>query len=339
MRQIFIVIFFLAISPIAFAQSYSEYLTATKKHLKNGNKEMARTTYNIYKELSGKKDPYVESQLNPSKTQNPSKSSAAKAPAKKANNVKTPAKQASKSQGKLSTQTFTVNGVSFQMVHVQGGTFRMGSNDSDAYDDEKPVHSVTLSDYYIGETEVTQQLWYAVMGNNPSYFTGNSQRPVEQVSWDDCQTFIRKLNALTGKKFRLPTEAEWEYAARGGNRSRGFKYSGSNSLSEVAWYDVNSYDKGSSHPDYGTHPVKQKSSNELGLYDMSGNVWEWCQDWFDSQYYSKSPSYNPTGPTTGSRRVYRGGGWISYARYCRVAFRCSYSPDFRRNRLGLRLAL
>ncbi len=160
----------------------------------------------------------------------------------------------------------------------------------DAYGDEKPAHSVTLGDYYIGKFEVTQELWEAVMGSNPSYFKG-SNLPVEQVSWDDCQTFIRKLNSLTGKNFRLPTEAEWEYTARGGNRSKGYKYSGSNNISDVAWYWENSGDRVlSGEWDYDkiknnncrTHPVGMKSPNELGIYDMSGNVYEWCQDWYGS---------------------------------------------------------
>ena len=228
-------------------------------------------------------------------------------------------------------QRFTVNGVSFEMVPVEGGTFTMGGTaeqGSDADEDEKPTHQVTLSSYMIGKTEVTQELWQAVMGNNPSYFKG-SNLPVEQVSWEDCQAFITKLNALTGKNFRLPTEAEWEYAARGGNKSRGFKYSGSNTLSNVAWYGDNSADK--------THPVATKAPNELGIYDMSGNVWEWCSDWYGS--YSSSSQYNPTGPNSGSRRVYRGGSWYYYARSCRVSFRNSDNPTYRYDILGLRLAL
>ena len=236
--------------------------------------------------------------------------------------------------------TFTVNGVSFNMIAVKGGTFTMGATSeqgSDAYDDEKPTHQVTLSDYCIGETEVTQELWQAVMGSNPSYFTGNLQRPVEYVTWNDCQEFIKKLNQLTGKTFRLPTEAEWEYAARGGSQSQGYKYAGSNTLGDVGWYDVNSYNKGSSHPDYGTHPVGQKQANELGLYDMSGNVGEWCQDWYDS--YSSSPQTNPTGPSSGSNRVSRGGCWINGARYCRVSNRSRSTPAYGSGHLGLRLAL
>ncbi|MBQ6422306.1 MAG: formylglycine-generating enzyme family protein [Prevotella sp.] len=231
-----------------------------------------------------------------------------------------------------SNKTFTVGGVSFTMVYVQGGTFTMGATreqGSDAYDWEKPSHSVTLSSYHIGETEVTQALWQAVMGSNPSKFTGDSRRPVEQVSWEDCQMFISKLNSLTGQHFRLPTEAQWEYAARGGSKSRGYKYSGSNDVGSVAWY----YDNSSST----THPVKTKSPNELGLYDMSGNVWEWCQDWYGS--YSSGSQTNPTGAFSGSYRVYRGGGWRSGARCCRVSYRNGYAPSYRISSLGLRLAL
>ena len=228
-------------------------------------------------------------------------------------------------------KTYTANGVSFTMKPVAGGVFTMGatSEQQSPESDEKPTHTVTLSDYYIGETEVTQELWAAVMGNNPSYFTGNMQRPVECVSWEDCQTFIQKLNRLTGANFRLPTEAEWEFAARGGRSSRGYQYSGSSNLGDVAWYDDNSSNT--------THPVKTKSPNELGIYDMSGNVWEWCSDWFGS--YSSSSQTNPKGPSTGSGRVCRGGGWNGSARYCRSAFRNYYTPSFRDNGLGLRLVL
>lgn len=227
---------------------------------------------------------------------------------------------------------YSVNGVSFTMVAVEGGTFTMGATSeqgSDAYDNEKPAHQVTLSDYYIGETEVTQELWQAVMGSNPSYFTGNLQRPVECVSWDDCQTFISKLNNLTGENFCLPTEAEWEYAARGGNASEGYKYSGSNTIGDVAWCLDNSSE---------THPVKTKQANELGIYDMSGNVWEWCADRYSSSYYASSPLDNPVGPSSGSDRVLRGGSWRSFAVGCRVARRSYDYPDFRYDNFGLRLA-
>ncbi len=234
-------------------------------------------------------------------------------------------------------QTFTVNGVSFTMVRVEGGTFTMGAEQgSDADSDEKPAHQVTLSTYSIGETEVTQELWQAVMGSNPSNFKG-AKRPVESVSWDDCQEFIKKLNENTGKTFRLPTEAEWEYAARGGSKSKGFKYAGSNSIETVAWYIRNSYDKGKSSTDYGTHNVAQKQPNELGLYDMSGNVWEWCSDWHGS--YSSGSQMNPQGANSGRSRQNRGGSWYSIAGRCRSSCRNSGPPDFRLNFLGLRLVL
>ena len=258
----------------------------------------------------------------------------------------------------VSTQTFTVNGVSFTMVGVQGGTFTMGATaeqGSDAYDWEKPAHQVTLSSFSIGQTEVTQALWVAVMGSNPSWFNGygnsdygsyhssydygtNLQRPVEWVSWDDCQEFITKLNQLTGKQFRLPTEAEWEYAARGGNRSKGYKYAGSNSVGDVAWYWDNIPSQSSGTSGYGTQTVGTKQANELGLYDMSGNVLEWCQDWYGS--YSSDAQNNPTGPSSGSYRVYRGGSWGPDARCCRVSARYYDAPEYRSNYdgLGFRLA-
>ena len=228
-------------------------------------------------------------------------------------------------------ETFTVKGVSFNMVRVDGGTFTMGatSEQQSPDSDEKPAHQVTLSSYSIGETEVTQALWQAVMGSNPSHFKGNNL-PVESVSWYDCQTFISKLNEMTGKRFRLPTEAEWEYAARGGSKSRGYKYSGSNNIDDVAWYTTTTNGK-------GTCSVKTKRPNELGLYDMSGNVWEWCQDRYSS--YSSDSQTNPTGPERGSNRVYRGGSWLSYAGLCRVANRHGLTPGIRSDFLGLRLAL
>jgi len=225
-------------------------------------------------------------------------------------------------------EVFTVNGVSFQMVTVTGGTFQMGSASGNSY--EQPVHDVKLNDFAIGQTEVTQELWEAVMGTNPSNFRG-SKLPVEKVSWNDCQTFITKLNQLTGKTFRLPTEAEWEFAARGGNQSNGYTYSGSNTIDDVAWYSDNSESK--------THVVATKAPNELGLYDMTGNVWEWCQDWYGSDYYSSSVINNPTGPTSGSYRVLRGGSWDYIDTRCRVANRGYGAPTSSVYRIGLRLAL
>ena len=217
------------------------------------------------------------------------------------------------------------------MVKVEGGTFTMGATSEqggDAWYTEKPTHSVTLSGYYLCKYEVTQALWQAVMGKNPSSFKGHDL-PVERVSWNDCQTFISRLNNLTGKKFRLPTEAEWEYAARGGNRSRGCKYSGSNNLFDVAWFNNNSGSK--------THPIGSKNPNELGLYDMSGNVWEWCSDGYES--YNSSSQTNPTGSPLGIIRVFRGGSWSFGARYCRSSYRSGNAPDDFHDNLGLRLAL
>ena len=227
--------------------------------------------------------------------------------------------------------SLTVNGVSFEMVYVEGGSFDMGATSeqgSDAENDEKPVHRVTLSDYYIGECEVTQEMWEAVMGSNPSNFKG-AQNPVERVSWNDCQNFIKKLNSLTGRTFRLPTEAEWEYAARGGNQSRHYKYSGSNNIFDVAWYDNNSGDR--------THAVGTKSPNELGICDMIGNVYEWCSDWYGT--YSAGVQTNPQGPSSGSNRVLRGGSWLNYARYCRVSKRIYLGPGSSYIGNGLRLVL
>ncbi len=230
------------------------------------------------------------------------------------------------------TQTITVNGVSFKMVPVESGTFMMGATaeqGDDAYNDEKPVHEVTLSSFYIGQTEVTQALWQAVMGSNPSYFADDPNRPVEMVSWNDCQEFITQLNQMTGKQFRMPTEAEWEYAARGGNKSEGYKYSGSNDIDAVAWYEDNS--------DAMSHVVATKAPNELGIYDMTGNVWEWVQDWYAR--YSAEAQIDPTGPETGTQRVFRGGSWYSSARLGRVSYRDVENMTNSYNRLGLRLVL
>ena len=223
------------------------------------------------------------------------------------------------------------DGICIEMVKVEAGSFDMGATPGmkNPYKDEKPVHRVTLTNnYYIGKYEVTQALWQVVMGSNPSNFKGDNL-PVEMVSWNDCQDFISKLNSLTGKRFRLPTEAEWEYAARGGKKSRGYQYSGSNTLGDVAWYKDNSGSK--------THAVGTKQPNELGIYDMTGNVWECCQDWNGS--YSSSPQTNPTGAVSGSFRVNRGGSWYYSARFCRTSFRYYRTPFTRYDSLGLRLVL
>ena len=224
------------------------------------------------------------------------------------------------------------NGINIEMVKVEAGSFKMGATPEMEHpygNYEKPVHRVTLTNnYYIGKYEVTQALWKTVMGNKSSRFKGDNL-PVEKVSWNDCQKFISKLNKLTGKSFRLPSEAEWEYAARGGNKSRGYQYSGSNTIGDVAWYEGNS--------SFMTHAVGTKQPNELGIYDMTGNVWEWCQDWYD--IYSSSPQTNPTGAVSGSCRVNRGGSWNCLARSCRCSCRFDGTPDFRNGDLGLRLVL
>ena len=264
------------------------------------------------------------------KKQKQSSSSASSGKSKKSSSSRL-SRQSSSGGMSQAQKDSIIQQVIYDMVWVEGGTFTMGATSeqgNDAYGDEKPAHQVTLSGFYICKYEVTQALWLAVMGENPSGFKGDARRPVECVSWNDCQKFITKLNQLTGKRFRLPTEAEWEYAARGGNLSCGYKYAGSDNLGSVAWYKDNS---GST-----THPVGQKSPNELGLYDMSGNVWEWCQDCFDR--YSSASQTNPTGPSSGYP-VCRGGTWSQDANCSRVSLRNCVTTSYTSNRCGLRLAL
>ena len=233
--------------------------------------------------------------------------------------------------------------LSFKMIHIEEGIFDMGSND---YADEKPIHKVKLSEFWLCEVPVTQALWTAVMGTNPSYFKGEN-RPVEQASWNDImdkkQGFLTKINKNServrprGSLYRLPTEAEWEYAARGGKYAEAFsfKYSGSDKLEEVAWYSKNSHGE--------TKPVGLKTPNSLGLYDMSGNVWEWCEDTYDSDFYKKCEKKgvveNPCNREQGTDRVDRGGSWNYDAGSCRPTLRYDYSPSYRSNNLGFRLVL
>ncbi|MCQ2975313.1 MAG: formylglycine-generating enzyme family protein [Bacteroidales bacterium] len=268
-------------------------------------------------------------------------------------------------------ETFTVNGVEFDMVKVEHGSFQMGATpEQGSYVEkiEKPVHTVILTnDFYIGRFEVTQKLWKAVMGNdnNPSTFKGNNRHrcrlpilkfvndssnyndrklkfmfvenltningdelPVNNVSWNDAQEFITKLNNLTGKKFRLPTEAEWEFSARGGNKSKGYRYSGGNSITKIAWYDYNSR--------YHPHPVGQKNPNELGIYDMSGNISEWCEDTWN--FYSDSTQTNPINKN-GNFNIFRGNSWHESSDYIHISYRYYFKPDEHYDFLGFRLAL
>ena len=228
---------------------------------------------------------------------------------------------------KKENRTFNVGGVEFTMVYVEGGTFMMGSDDEEAWNVEKPVHKVTLSDYWIGQTEVTQELWQAVMGGNPSRFKGGCL-PAEEITWYDCQEFVGILNKITGENFSLPTEAQWEYAARGGRYSKGYKYSGGNDVYAVAWFDHNTSKK--------TRSVGITQPNELGIYDMSGNVSEWCSDWFGN--YSSDDVTDPAGPSFGTDRVIRGGCWRTNDTLgCRSTFR--YYSASKQEFIGLRLAL
>jgi formylglycine-generating enzyme required for sulfatase activity len=223
------------------------------------------------------------------------------------------------------------------MVYVKGGTFKMGSEDREALADEKPAMEVQLSSFFIGKFEVTQELWRYIMGHNPSHFQNCPECPVEQVSWDEVQIFLQKINAATGKFYRLPTEAEWEYAARGGIKRKGFRYSGSNDPSAVGW---NNYNSDTSNFGNKPHPVGQQRPNELGLYDMSGNVWEWCNDWYSERYHRTQPDFevNPQGPPLGEYRVFRGGAWNSTPVSCRVAKRGKLLPMYHDDILGFRLA-
>ena len=234
-----------------------------------------------------------------------------------------------KSSNSENTITIKAGTQSINMVFVEEGSFRMGKIVKQNFnDDREKEHKVSLSSFYIGETEVTQELWEYVMGYNPSEFKSKNS-PVEKVSWDECQLFIKKLNQLTNLKFRLPTEAEWEYAAQGGNRSKGYVFSGSNNINEVAWFV--------STTGRSTCDVKRKKPNELGVYDMSGNVQEWCQDWYE--HYSAKSVKNPKGPKEGVLRVFRGGGWNLLSDFCTVVNREYARPDTKRDNLGLRLAL
>ena len=235
------------------------------------------------------------------------------------------------------------------MVYVEGGTFMMGATEeqgNDVWPNETPVHEIRLDGFYIGKFEVTQAQWKAVMGtaladmvaqNDWSAYGLGDNVPMYDVSWHDAVAFCARLSEVTGKTYRLPTEAEWEYAARGGQNAEGTRYAGSDDIDEVAWHEGNSWSLGSEHPDFCVHAVGQKRPNGLGLYDMSGNVWEWCQDWYGEDYYASSPAFNPPGPVNGALRVSRGGSWCSDERYCRVSFRDNANPGIWARNLGFRV--
>ena len=226
-----------------------------------------------------------------------------------------------------------LSGISFDMVYIKGGIFGMGS-EKKSFWQEYPIHQVRLDNFYIGIYPVTQAVWKAVMGteNNPSYFQGD-RRPVKSITWHQAQEFMQMLNQRSDKSYRLPTEAEWEYVARGGPLSEGFIYAGSNKLWEVGSYAENSYKE--------TKAVGQKRPNELGLYDMSGNVWKWCQDWFLEEYYEECAKHgivkNPQDPDESDTRVIRGGSWINNSENCRTIFQHDHFPAVQDNYLGFRL--
>jgi len=244
--------------------------------------------------------------------------------------------------------TFSVNNISFEMIFVEGGEFVMGctQEQSDCFNNEKPAHKVSLSDFYMAKYPITQKLWYVVMGSSIQQQRSLSERntlcgegddyPMYFINYEECEAFCTKLNKLLsdklpeGYKFKLPTEAQWEHAARGGRRSNGYRYSGGNGLNNFAW----NYDNSNKT----THSVGKKMPNELGIYDMSGNVWEWCSDWYDVNYYGISPLIDPKGPDSGTLRVMRGGAWNEPAARCRVSNRGS-SASYRLNRIGFRICL
>lgn len=240
-------------------------------------------------------------------------------------------------------KVFEVNGVVFRMTYIKGGSFTMGATSehrTEAFDDELPTHQVTLKSFYMAQTEVTQSLWKAVMGESCTPTADTMRRwneknglgdyyPAYYVSWDDCKSFIARLNSVTGERFSMPTEAQWEYAARGGKFRKSFRYSGGDTIDEVAWYYNNSGN--------ALHPVASKYPNSLGLYDMTGSVWEWCSDWYAP--YQGSSQTNPAGPSSGEERVNRGGGWKDFQRSCHISTRSANSPDESYPDLGLRLVL
>lgn len=313
MKSIFVACFVLLSVLNISAENYKEYLEASRNHIKNGNIEKAESCYVIYVKMTGKIDVEIEHLL---------KEYSAKEAEEK---PKPPFKDPDNVLG------FAINGVWLDFVYVDGGTFIMGATEEqglDAYDVEKPAHKVKVDDFMISQTEVTQGLWIAVMGEPPTYYMGDDY-PVVGVSWNVCQVFLNRLSSMTGGIYRLPTEAEWEYAARGGNISYGFKYSGSNNPQNVACYNENSSDI--------PNKVKSKAPNELGIYDMSGNVAEWCQDWWAD--YTSDYSDNPCGPSNGEWKIIRGGAYSHSESCCRVSDRDYRPTDYAPNYSGFRICV
>ena len=327
----------------AMAQCYQPTIIAAREAENSGNYQRAAT---LYKEAQGCYDGTSQQKAAAKAAEARCRKALEPKPSKPTEPSTTPPK---KPEPKVSVshyssgsnEVFTVGNVTFKMVWVEGGTFTMGctpEQGGDCWDSELPAHSVTLDGYYMGETEVTQALWTAVMGTTvrqqrdkadqswPLSGEGNNY-PMYYVSYDEAVQFTQKLSQLTGCTFSLPTEAEWEYAARGGSKSRGYKYAGSDDVDAVAWCDGNS--------GYQTHPVAQKAANELGLYDMSGNVHEWCSDWYGG--YSSGAQRNPTGPGSGAFRVLRDDSWSTYAKSYRVSSRSLNDPTLRSFFGGFRL--
>lgn len=351
MKKYFLLIVMVMAAGVARGQYSNTWLRMADSCLKAGNCNCAKGAYQTYQAIEGKNNSGIERRI-----------AECEKPTTGGNST-----TGTTGSNERKNLTFEEKGVKFTMVYVEGGSYLMGAQkdnssganyDPEANDDESPVHRVSVDDFYMGQTEVTQALWKAVMGDNPSYFKGDNL-PVEEVSWDDVQEFIEKLNRLTGRTFRLPTETEWEYAARGGESTslytgeniRIIGWNNSPNLDKLAWYGGNcgqdytyragcDVSKGRDISDWdekqyndskgGTHPVGLKQPNRYGLYDMLGNVREWCSDCWSSNYSSSADC---------SRRVNRGGSWSSGARYCRVADRSYSSPDNRGNYMGFRLVL
>ena len=328
-----------------YAQSYEDkYFPEITNKLEEGDCESAQRLYNVYKVMTNKTNTDIEQRIE--RCGNGEQHIHPNLPERQKKDrgdhtftLNTPKyKAVYYDNGNVK---FTVNGIEFEMVLVESGSFYMGAQNKDktlsnyssnAREIDGPVHIVTLDSFYIGQTEVTEALWYAVMEYQPSF--GGRNHPVTSVTWDDCKEFIFKLNQITGLHFRLPTEAEWEFAARGGGYSHNYLYSGSNDINEVANYDYNAH---------LPKAIKQKKPNELNIFDMTGNVEEWCEDYYDMHYYNYSPQHNPQGPSSGKERVLRGGTSSTYACFCGVAHRGGMPPTLREGTFlsfcGLRLAM